>query len=264
MRHGYDLIVITEPIDTSDLARSRSANWQKLLILERPDISNYERVIWLDSDILINSEAPCITSMCSESSIGVVLYRDIQDASETALHHERWAAAASESAQHIPRNILRKFFDNYYAAYGLNASTHLRFNTGVLVLTPRRHASFLKHVYFSHQRDAFDKEQTALNFELVQANCYQVLDRRFNIQVADELLIHYPFIYFRAGDIGEFCNNANFGVVAGMCLANIFEKSFFYHSCGSSWCIGLLHEFLRGTEWRQGEFRNMARKLWNP
>jgi len=57
-RIGADLIVMKDRIDATDVTRSPA--WQKLLILDLPWAKRYERIIWLDSDIVINDSAPDI------------------------------------------------------------------------------------------------------------------------------------------------------------------------------------------------------------
>src|SRR4051812_27438197 len=54
---GYDLIVLTEPLDRSPLAVSRSPAWQKCLVLGREEVARYRQVVLLDCDIAINAEA---------------------------------------------------------------------------------------------------------------------------------------------------------------------------------------------------------------
>ena len=56
-KHGYDLICISEPLDTSERARKRSPAWQKCLILSQDFSARYKRIVWIDADILINSAA---------------------------------------------------------------------------------------------------------------------------------------------------------------------------------------------------------------
>src|SRR5215831_17825903 len=59
-RHRYDLILLDTALDTSERARCRSPAWQKCLNLEPSVAADYDRVVWVDSDILINPVAPCI------------------------------------------------------------------------------------------------------------------------------------------------------------------------------------------------------------
>ena len=59
-RHGYEIIAIERPLDDSEFAKRRNVTWQKLLILDYPEVRRFERVLWLDSDIVINDiTAPC-------------------------------------------------------------------------------------------------------------------------------------------------------------------------------------------------------------
>ena len=69
-RHGFGLVVITEPLDTSERAKSRSPAWQKCLILGAPQLAGYDRVVWIDSDICINPSAPSITDGVPPERIG--------------------------------------------------------------------------------------------------------------------------------------------------------------------------------------------------
>ncbi len=71
-RHGYDLICFEEPLDTSGRARRRSPAWQKCLILGQPLVQQYEQVVWLDSDILPNPEAPSVADFVPVERVGAV------------------------------------------------------------------------------------------------------------------------------------------------------------------------------------------------
>ena len=72
-RQGFDLHVIDQPVDQRvDLSR-KSLHWQKLLIPSLPQFRDYERVVWIDADIVINAGiAPDITTGVSPKRIGVV------------------------------------------------------------------------------------------------------------------------------------------------------------------------------------------------
>src|SRR5689334_24996059 len=70
---GYDLIVVTDPLDSSALAQSRSPAWQKCLMLSQPFAANYRQVVLLDCDILINPASPPITDQVNESNVGGVI-----------------------------------------------------------------------------------------------------------------------------------------------------------------------------------------------
>ena len=72
-RHGYDLICFKEPLDDSERAVRRSPSWQKCLILSQPSVARYERVVWMDADILINCvSAPCVVEGVAAEKVGAV------------------------------------------------------------------------------------------------------------------------------------------------------------------------------------------------
>src|SRR5512144_2432423 len=71
-RHGYDLICLDEPLDDSDRARRRSPAWQKCLILSQPFSRDYDRLVWVDLDILINPLAPDICQGVPIEKVGGV------------------------------------------------------------------------------------------------------------------------------------------------------------------------------------------------
>ena len=65
---NYDSFVVTEPLDSSTLAGSRSPAWQKCLVLSQPFAASYRQIVLLDCDILINPSAPPITDQVDEQA----------------------------------------------------------------------------------------------------------------------------------------------------------------------------------------------------
>jgi len=73
VRHGYDPILLTEPIDADCDFSRKSIHWQKLLVGILPQLQDYERVVWIDGDILINHRmAPSIADEIKTGKIGVI------------------------------------------------------------------------------------------------------------------------------------------------------------------------------------------------
>src|SRR5262249_51582240 len=70
-QHGYDLIPFHQPLDTSPRGTSRSPAWQKCLILEA--LKQYERIVWLDADIVINPQSPSIVENVPIGKVGGVI-----------------------------------------------------------------------------------------------------------------------------------------------------------------------------------------------
>ena len=71
-KYGYDLLIFDQPFDTSSRASKRHMGWQKLLILSQEWSSSYDSILWLDSDIVIN------TSLAED--IGLYTYSDAVNA----------------------------------------------------------------------------------------------------------------------------------------------------------------------------------------
>ena len=53
-KYGYDLFVIDKPLDVSPRAQARSPSWQKLLILSQDWAKDYDTIVWVDADVIIN------------------------------------------------------------------------------------------------------------------------------------------------------------------------------------------------------------------
>ena len=75
-KYNYDLIVINNYLDNSERAKERSPAWQKLLILSQEWSNNYDQIVWIDTDIIINyQEAKDIASQVSiEKAVAVNEY----------------------------------------------------------------------------------------------------------------------------------------------------------------------------------------------
>ena len=71
-KYGYDVICIDAPLDESNRAIQRSPSWQKCLILSQNWSQNYDRIVWVDADIIISPEAPCIVQGVPVKKVGAV------------------------------------------------------------------------------------------------------------------------------------------------------------------------------------------------
>jgi hypothetical protein len=119
-RIGVPLVVFERPLDDSPLAATRSVAWQKLLILEQPETRAFERVTWVDSDVLVTTSSENVME---------------------AVPPGRWGGVAEEQAG-TPRRETRQVT----ASRGL-PDVALLLNTGVLVLERAAHAEALRQVY---------------------------------------------------------------------------------------------------------------------
>ena len=187
-RHGYELIVVDQPIDTSPRAKARSPAWQKCLILNPSLAGVHDRVIWVDADILINPGAPPIVKDIPIEAIGAV----DEHVYPSAAARLRIIARLVEHWRGIDARISlnwESFLDpaEWHAFAGLPKRGRHMLQTGVLVLSPRHHRDLLEHVY-DHYEDTggehLNYEMRPLSFEIQERNLQHVLDARFNALVS--------------------------------------------------------------------------------
>ena len=176
-RHGYDLIRIDEPLDSSDRARARSPSWQKLLVLEQPFAQRYERIIWADADLLFGHGAPAVTDGVPPEKVGAV--------------DELWAPsqALRDHIHGIP-------MDRYYGAAGLDGSFDHIVQGGLLVISPEHHRNVLREIYDDHEDPGpnLNFEMRPLSFELLDRDLVWWLDPSFNRLWDLYKAERYPFL----------------------------------------------------------------------
>lgn len=191
-KHGYDIICITEPLDNSERARASSPAWQKCLVLSQDYATRYERIVWLDADIIINHQtSPCITAGVPLEKVGAV--------------SAYWLSAPEVVRLVIDR--LYEFWDlteqdreytahDYYCNSDLPADFDSVVRTGVLVLSPVHHRRLFEKVYYEYERTATNKdgEMPCLSYELLKADCVHWVDSRFDPVWLILKAHHYPFL----------------------------------------------------------------------
>ena len=252
--HGYDLRAIRAPLDVSPTASRRSAAWQKCLILSDPKLQlSYDRVVWIDSDIVINPQAPCVTQGVPPAKIGAA----------DAL--EQFSDAHGHVTPRVREYLGWKFGHaaEYYGTAQL-PTTHARVvQTGVMVLSPEHHRSILEAVYRTgRDTPVGDFEMEHLSFEIMRVGCLHLLDRRFNKLWMGEMLAHYPFLlpprtleprplrvlkrFWR----GHYTLPS--ARLARPCIDSAFAGSFFLHFAGTG-------PYLPLVDTRKGDWRSLLR-----
>lgn len=234
-RQGFDLHVISQPIDQHvDLTR-KSLHWQKLLIPSLPRFRDYERIVWVDADILINSRiAPDITACVSPKRIGVVDATSWMKAPDDIFNQYGrflFLDALALSSKNISRVdkcrtlVADMTIADMYRLKGFNPPVDQYINTGVLVCSPFYHADYFLDMYMRYESNIWDFENTAVSWELISENIVDFIDDRFNVVWAWEAARHYPFVF----DL-DFYNSNN--DVIRMCVNTSFRNSFFLHLAG--------------------------------
>jgi len=200
-KHGYDIICIDKPLDDSKRAQGRSPAWQKCLILSQDYAARYERIVWLDSDILINHQtAPCIAAGVPPEKVGAVSAYWLSAPEVTRLVIDRMYKYWNLMAQDREYTVC-----DYYQNGGLPVEFDWVVRTGVLVLSPAHHRHLFEKVYYEYERTDINKdgEMPCLSYELLKADCVQWIDPRFDPVWLILKAYHYPFllqprIFFKA------------------------------------------------------------------
>lgn len=167
-RHGYDLVAIEQPLDTSERASNRSPAWQKCLVLGQSWAADYDYIVWVDADILINPIAPSIVEGCPKEKIGVI---------------DELAYPTVADHQALVRGGMKVLGDAefYHTRVGLPGGQKHIVQTGVMVMSPRHHRDLLEHVYYSYEdHPNLFYEMMFLSHEMQKHGLQHWIDPRFN------------------------------------------------------------------------------------
>ena len=193
-KFGYDLIVIKEALDETDRATKRSPAWQKLLILSQEWAQKYDRIAWLDSDIIINNYQA--TDICEGIPVHKIGAVDTYAIPTRELHD-------------IALQSLQKYWEENNCPYvdALNPSEYYTkrgipghdldavVQTGVIVCSPKHHRNVFELVYRSYEDShgaEWNYEMPALSYELLRSDLVHWLSPRYNFCVAMLLSAFYP------------------------------------------------------------------------
>jgi hypothetical protein len=238
-KYGYDVICIDKALDTSDRAQKRSPAWQKCLILSQNWAQNYERVIWMDSDILINtSTAPCITEHVPLEKVGAV---DEWSSPTPELYKQALGAMMKHWNSMGIQPVVNLTPQEFYLNYGLPPKFNHVAQTGVLVLSPKHHRHILEKVYYSFEEKGgpqWNYEMRPLSYELLEANCVHWIDPKFNTLFIYEQPLYYPYLLNTSNSPlpPDELNN-----LRKSCIHASLQKSYFLHFAGCSGYMSLLH-----------------------
>lgn len=191
-RHGLDIIVVTQPLDSSARAARRSPAWQKCLILNQDFSRQYQRVVWVDADVVINPRAPSVVDGVPEDKVGGVISGAyiLDDLKPILLERLRGRSDPAGDARALWEADQRSF----YAPYGLDDGLSDIVQTGVLVLNPGAHAPLLERIYAADFPDSRSYEQLPLSHAILRGNLFHALDSRFNTVFFERMLVHYPYL----------------------------------------------------------------------
>jgi len=194
-RHQYDLLIIDQSILEKQQLTRAEVKFQKFKLLELEVLKTYERVVYLDSDILISERAPCIASTVPNGKIGMV--------SEFNLPYREWYDIARYYYDRplTPMDYYRKHLldDELENAEGVNDV----FNGGVIVFGGQTLAPLLGSLFHKYKSGLPRKtaptqhiDQPIFSCETVKNGVNLPLDARFNVIFRNWYALHYAFIDF--------------------------------------------------------------------
>ena len=263
-KHGYDLIVINQPFDLSPRGTQRSPAWQKLLILSQEWSSSYDQIVWVDTDVIINStNSPCISSLVPLDKVGSVESYSIPS-------KEIHKISSQRSCENWRKNGVT-FIDNktaglYYENRGIpGGSLEKVAQTGVFVCSPKCHREIFEYIYNEyedHSKSAeWNYEMPAMSYELVQNNVVHWIPAEYNFCVHEIISAYYPFIFhkekppipLRAASkllrsMGLSGEKMHLSGIQCLCLNNIFEIGYFIHFAGCQEWLPSLENSLKNHD----------------
>ncbi|WP_413668927.1 hypothetical protein ACEN9X_02620 [Mucilaginibacter sp. Mucisp86] len=193
---NFDLIVIDQNLDTSERASKRSPSWQKLLILSQPWSDKYDQIVWVDTDVIINTNnAFDITSSVPLEKVGgvdqyAIPTKEIFDISLKRLY-DVW------TRDKVP------FIDNrtpasYYANRGLPVNQLQKvMQAGIFVCSPSHHRERFEYIYHNYEDThggEWNFENPAMSYELVKDDLVKWIAPQFNFCVINIISAFYPYL----------------------------------------------------------------------
>jgi hypothetical protein len=207
IRHGYDLHSFDRILDPAF-----SVYHQKLLVLEH--LPFYRHVLVLDSDVLVNPQAPCLVrSMGNTTMVGAVTWSGSYARDPEALDAMRDIWSTNGKAW-VRDAGLKDFKDLTGVDEWLN--------TGVLALQPH-HCAMMREICGLPSGEK--TSQDALPAIRTLAGRTFHLDKRFNRVLHWHLVQHYPFFY----DGVELDEQ-----LVRIVMKGIYRRTWFLHLIGPS------------------------------
>ena len=189
---GCDLVVLTEPIDSSSRATNRSPSWQKCLIPGLKALSGYQQVAWVDADVFFNplTRANLFEDVPEQKVGAVSSFEDptVEDSAEIFRRMAAFLRAHGQQPASTPEEVYRAY------GSGVEALSQI-FNAGVMVFSPRYHAQVFQHVYDNYEESGNPNyyENVPLSYELVSRGLVHWMNPKFNHLWAWSKYLDYPF-----------------------------------------------------------------------
>jgi hypothetical protein len=233
--HGLGLVQIDRPLDDSPRAAARSPSWQKLRVHRVRETEGFDRLAWVDADVMIRPDAPNIFDAAPPDKVGAVddfatPTREDHDFVLDGLYR-KWDAAGIE---YVSNRTPAEFYLNY----GISCDLDSVVQAGVMVFTPGVHGRLFDHVYNSYEEGAtlaLNHEMRPLSYELLTAGAVHWINPKFNMQWGYYKTLHYPFLARPAAfDMFRWPKVSAYEKVLSACVNAAFRHNFFLHFAGGS------------------------------
>lgn len=234
-KNGYDIVCFTNSLDNSDKATNRSASWQRCLVLN-DETKKYERIVWMDADIIINPMAPSIVEMVPAEKIGGTDSYSFYSKKLFSLIYEKWIA---EWKINNSKAIVNRTGKEFYNNYGIDTESNDVIDPSVMVLNPKIHKELLEYVYYHYEDKGgaeWNYEMRPLSYEIVKNNFHHFIDDRFNYILVSFLTLNYPYLHNLKYDnsfIGKLFRKiflaTNHKTLLQLATTAAFSNSYFLH-----------------------------------
>lgn len=208
-RHGYDYKVISNYI--GDIHYPAVISLEKQLVCSQSWSADYDFIIFIDADILINPTAPPIHMECIQTDkIGVI------DEMQQPTREDRHALQVSHGWE--------KTVKEYYSMAQLDLDTDIIYNSGVIILQPKIHGEFCKNIYHKYKNTQlyhpryFHYEQAVINYEYQKADLCLKLNSKWNA-----VWYLYKSTTYKE-TLNDFINSNYFIHMAGHCDYNLAKE----------------------------------------
>jgi hypothetical protein len=231
-KHGYDIVLFEQPLDDSARARSRSPAWQKLLVLGNERTAEYDRVVWVDADVVINPLAPDISLGVPLDAVGAVDEHRFPSRALNQRFVEAMVKQFTDRGQTAVADRCRDYLTtkSYYESWGVPGHHNHIVQTGVMVLSPRHHRQIFEKVYREYEdkgSEPWNYEMRPLSYELLENCALHWLDHRFNALV----------FALQWHDIDRFSGNME------MFLKSAFRDNHMLHFAAAQKTMDLFYEW---------------------
>ena len=173
LKHGYDFFLVEDFIKSGETDKSL-ISLQKILVCSLDQAKEYDLVVFMDSDILINHRiAPPIEEYIGDSEYVYLVDEYSQPSKEGRLHINKKMGWEDSAAA-------------YYKLCDFKIETETVLNTGIMILNPNIHASVCERIYQDGVRHGrghprgFHYEQSLIGFTFQKIGLYRKLDNKWN------------------------------------------------------------------------------------